>query len=424
MRVVYMTREYPPYVYGGAGVHIEYLAREMARLATVEVKCYGDQREPAGNPVVRGYAYETPGFRGSPDRVKGALMALHTCLHFNAEPIEADVVHCHTWYSMAGGLLAKFGYGVPLVCTVHSLEPLRPWKREQLGRGYDISSWVERTALEMADAVIAVSTNDRREITARYAIDPKRVHVVPNGIDVTEYRRTTETDGLERHGVRADRPYVLFLGRIARQKGIVHFLNAARRLDPQVPVVLCAAAPDTPEVMRDTEAALERLRAARPAGSAPVVWVNAMVDRRTAIQLYSHAAVFCCPSIYEPFGIINLEAMACETPVVASAVGGITEVVVPNETGVLVPFEPRSLADPEPADPEAFAAGLADGLQRLLDDAPERKRMGRNGRARVEREYGWDAVARRTFEIYREVHRTAAERGAAAGGSARDAPRP
>jgi glycogen synthase len=410
MNVVYMTREYPPYVYGGAGVHLEYLSREMARLATVEVKCYGDQAEPEENPAVRGYPYETPDFRSSPDRVKGALMALHTCLHFNAQPIQADIVHCHTWYSMAGGVIAKLSYGVPLVCTVHSLEPLRPWKREQLGRGYDVSTWIERTALELADAVIAVSGNDRREIVSRYAIDPAQVHVVPNGIDPDEYRRTDATDGLARHGVPTDRPYVLFLGRIARQKGIVHFLEAARRLDPGVAIVLCAAAPDTPDVLADTEAALARLRAARPAGAAPVVWVDAMVDRRTAIQLYSHAAVFCCPSVYEPFGIINLEAMACETPVVASAVGGIPEVVVPGETGLLVPLTARSASDAEPANPEAFAAGLADALSRLLADAGERRRMGRRGRERVEAEFGWAAVARRTLAIYEKVRAAAQPR--------------
>jgi starch synthase len=328
MKILYMTREYPPWVYGGAGVHVEHLVREMARLATVEVRCFGDQMAPAGNPSVRGYPFGDPMFAGNPRRVKQAMMALLTCMHFNADPIEADIIHCHTWYSMWGGIMAKLCYGIPLVITVHSLEPLRPWKREQLGRGYDLSSWTEKTALEMADAVIAVSKSDRAEILARFTVSPEKVYVIPNGIDTMRYRKASTTAVIERYGIRTDCPYILFLGRVSRQKGVLHFVRALEYLDPGIQAVLCAGAPDTPELALEVESVLERTHGAVE----KTLWIREMVSQETAIELYSHAAVFCCPSIYEPFGIINLEAMACESPVVASAVGGIREVVVPGQS--------------------------------------------------------------------------------------------
>ncbi|MEW6221261.1 MAG: glycogen synthase, partial [Thermodesulfobacteriota bacterium] len=371
----------------------------MAHLATVEVKCFGDQQAPFDNPAVHGYPFTEGIFEGNPRRVKQALMTLATCLRFNAAPIEADVVHCHTWYTMWGGIVAKLGYGTPLVATVHSLEPLRPWKREQLGRGYDLSSWVERAALEMADRVIAVSASDRQEILSRFRVAPERLRVIPNGIDTGTYRPMASTAALATHGIDPLRPYVLFLGRLTRQKGVGHFLRAAEHLDPGTQVVLCASAPDTPEIAREVEQAVSRLAGQRRG----VIWIREMVERAAAIELYSHATVFCCPSIYEPFGIINLEAMACETPVVASAVGGITEVVRDGETGILVPFRPRSSDDPEPADPDGFARGLAAGINRLAADRTLARQMGHRGRQRVTGLYGWPAIARQVFSVYQEL---------------------
>jgi glycogen synthase len=326
-------------------------------------------------------------------------MSLQTSLLATARPPQADVVHCHTWYTHLGGVLLKLAYGLPLVVTAHSLEPRRPWKREQLGRGYDVSSWVERSALTMADAVIAVSEHDRRDVVELFGLPADRVTVVPNGIDAAVYRRAVAPEVLRRHGVDPDRPYVLFLGRITRQKGIAHLLRAVRHLAPEVQVVLCASGPDTPEIAREVEELVAQLRAERD----HLVWIDAMVPRDEAIALYSHAAVFCCPSIYEPFGIINLEAMACETPVVGSAVGGIPEIVVDGETGRLVPFAPRSATDAEPADPERFAADLAAALTTLLDDPAARRRMARAGRQRVVEDFAWDAVARRTLAVYRTL---------------------
>lgn len=399
VKIVYMTREYPPHVYGGAGVHVEHLTRQTARMAEVEVKCFGDQYAPCSNPSVKGYPFHEGLFQGNPLKVKQAFMALQTCLHFNATPIEADVVHTHTWYAAWGGLLAKLGYGIPLVVTVHSLEPLRPWKREQLGRGYDVSSWVERAALEAADAVIAVSENDRREILTRFAVDPERVTVVPNGIDHDFFRPVAATDWLTRYGVDPKRRYVLFLGRVSRQKGIHHFVRAAHWIDPNVQIVLCAGSPDTVEMETEIQSAWTNLQRARP----HTLWIREMVPREAAVQLYSHAAVFCCPSIYEPFGIINLEAMACETPVVASAVGGIPDVVVDGETGMLVPFTRRSADDPEPADPERFARELAEAVNTILRNPERGKAMGRKGRERVIADFGWDRVAERVMAVYRRV---------------------
>jgi len=396
-----MTREYPPEVYGGAGVHVEHLTRAMTGLADVTVHAFGER--PAGEavPAVRWHSYEHPMFAGNPRRARAALQALRAGLETVAQPIEADVVHCHTWYSHFGGLLARMAYGVPLVVTVHSLEPLRPWKREQLGRGYEISSWVERTTLAAADAVIAVSEADRSDILSRFDVRADRVHHVPNGVDTDTYRPVAATDVLVRHRIDPDRPYVLFLGRLSRQKGVGHFLRAAGLLPPGVQVVLCASAPDSPRIAAEVEQAVAALRARRPG----IVWIREMLPREQAVQLYSHAAVFCCPSVYEPFGLINLEAMACEAPVVATAVGGITQVVVHGETGLLVELEPVSADDPEPADPEGLARRLAAAIASLLADEDRRRRMGRRGRARAVKRFAWNSVALRVLEIYRKVAR-------------------
>ena len=316
-----------------------------------------------------------------------------------ADPVEADVVHVHTWYTHLAGLLIRLAYGMPLVLTVHSLEPLRPWKREQLGGGYDVSAWIERTAIETAEAVVAVSQGTRDDVLRHFTIDPARVHVVYNGIDPDFYHPDSATDALERHGVDPSVPYVLFLGRITRQKGIIHLVRAIQHLDPGIGVVLCAGQPDTPEIAREMADGVAAAQAERP----NVVWIGEMVSREAARQLYSNAAVFCCPSVYEPFGIINLEAAACETPVVASAVGGIPEVVVDGETGLLVPVE-LSIDDPMvPVDPDRFERNLAGAINALMADPATREVMGRAARRRAVEHFGWDAIARQTADLYRAV---------------------
>jgi glycogen synthase len=315
--------------------------------------------------------------------------------------IDADIVHCHTWYTHFGGILAKKNYGIPLVITVHSLEPLRPWKREQLGGGYDFSLWVEKTALEMADAIIAVSRETKRDIERLFAVDPEHVHVIHNGIDPEEYRKVSSTGALERHGIAPDKPYLLFVGRITRQKGIVYLVRAIPYMDPGFQIVLCAGAPDTAEIAEEMKAAVESARRER----SDVVWIEEMLDRNAIIEFYSHAAVFCCPSIYEPFGIINLEAMACETAVVASAVGGIKEVVVDNKTGFLVPLEQMQESPFEPLDPEKFSHDLAAKINELMKDRDLREKFGQAGRKRAVEKFSWSAIAQKTKALYETLTR-------------------
>jgi len=400
-RVLLLTREYPPEVYGGAGVHVEYLARELSRLTSVEVRTFGDQDLALDNLVVRGHRFAQGDAGDAPERFLLALQALRVCVSFAARPVAAEVVHCHTWYAHFGGLITKILYGIPLVVTAHSLEPLRPWKQEQLGRGADLSAWIERTALEAADAVVAVSQEMRADILRLFRISPERVAVIHNGIDTQEYRRAESRGRLQRFGIDPRRPYVLFVGRISRQKGIIHLVNAIPLLEPGTQVILCAGAPDTPEIAAEMTEAVARVQAGRDG----VIWIPEMVDRQTAVELYSHAAVFCCPSIYEPFGIINLEAMACECPVVASAVGGIREVVVDGETGLLVPVAQQGQSPFEPLCPARFSHDLAQAINRVLADPQAGRRMGRSGRARAESRFSWAAIARRTLELYRSLLR-------------------
>lgn len=399
MKTLFLTREYPPHVYGGAGVHVEYLTRELAKRIGVEVRCFGDQDRRDGQLSVTGHQLSAGLLDGTPDLLRSPLDALSRCVSFAASPSGADVVHCHTWYSHLGGILHKQLYGLPLVISIHSLEPLRPWKREQLGRGYDLSSWVERTAIEMADAIIAVSQGTREDVSAHFRVDPSRIAVIPNGIDADEYRHDGGFDQLERHGVPRDLPYVLFVGRVTRQKGIVHLLRAVEGFPPDLGVVLCAGAPDTEEIAQEVESLVAGLQARRP----HVYWIREMVPKQAAIQLYSHAEVFCCPSIYEPFGIINLEAMACRTAVVASAVGGIKEVVVPEQTGLLVDCELEPAPPFDPRDPDAFSAGLAAAVCRLMGDDRLRREMAEAGRRRVEEHFTWGAIARQVEELYRQL---------------------
>jgi len=398
MKPLLLTNEYPPYIYGGAGVHVEYLARELAKLCDVQVRCFGDQLNEDSNPVVVGAGLDSSGWT-SPPNLKGVFGALQRCLDFNTRKIDASLVHLHTWYAHFGGIVAKLNYGIPMVLTVHSLEPLRPWKREQLGGGYDFTVWLERTAIGMADAVIAVSEETKVDIQRLFKVDPAKLHVIHNGIDLDEYVKVSQPEVLRHHGINPAVPYVLFVGRITRQKGIVHLVRAIQNMDPGFQVVLCAGAPDTPEIAEEMKAAVTEAQRHRDG----IVWIQAMVDVPTKIALYSHAAVFCCPSIYEPFGIINLEAMACETAVVASAVGGIKEVVVDGETGILVQLQQQTESPFEATDPARFALDLAAGVNKLMADEALRTRMGKAGRARAVSHFSWKAIAQKTMALYKTL---------------------
>jgi starch synthase len=374
-----LTREYPPDVYGGAGVHVDFLVRELRQLVDVDVHCFGAPRTDA-------MAHAVPA--GMAD-YNAALQTLGVDLEIAQAVAGCDVLHSHTWYANVAGVLGGLLHGVPHVLTAHSLEPQRPWKIEQLGGGYRVSSWAERTAYRNADAVIAVSHGMKSDILAVYPfMNPDKVHVVHNGIDTMLYAPDPNTDVLERHGIDLSRPYVIFVGRITRQKGVGHLLAAARSFVPEAQLVLCAGAPDTPEIGAATAAAVDSLRETRTG----VVWISQMLPRADVVQLLTHATVFVCPSVYEPLGIVNLEAMACETAVVASAVGGIPEVVADGVTGILVPYAS--------AYPEGFEAALAEAVNAVVTDPARAAEMGKAGRARAEREFGWDAIARRTVEVY------------------------
>jgi glycogen synthase len=399
VRALILTNEFPPEVYGGAGIHVDELTRHLRALIELDVRSFGTRSEDAPGWRVRGYG---PGHdaSGLDQRLRPMVEALSRDLGMLTDPVQADVVHAHTWYAHLGGILVQLAYDVPLVLTVHSLEPLRPWKREQLGGGYEVSSWIERAAIESARAVIAVSRGTRDDVLRNFDVPEERVHVIHNGIDADFYRPDPDTSFLERRGIDPAVPYLLFVGRVTRQKGIVHLVRALHHLDPGIGVVLCAGQPDTPEIAREMEEGVRAAQAERP----NVVWIGEMVSREEVRQLYSHAAVFCCPSVYEPFGIINLEAAACETPVVASAVGGIPEVVVDGETGLLVPVE-LSVDDPmRPVDPDRFERNLAGAINALMADATTREVMGRAARRRAVEQFGWAAIARQTVALYESLN--------------------
>lgn len=400
MRIAILTNEYPPHIYGGAGVHVEYLTRELARVEQghheIEVLCFGDQRSDGGNPRVRGIR---PGLSlpASDPRHAKFLDTLLRDLMMAGSLDGVEIVHCHTWYTHLAGCLVKQLTGAKLVLTTHSLEPHRPWKAEQLGTAYNASSWVERTAYQNADGVIAVSESMRRDVHDLYGVPQEKIRVIHNGIDLEQYRPTPDPAVLARNGIDPTTPYVLFVGRITRQKGIIHLVRAIQSIRPGVQVVLCAGAPDTEEIGREMEQAVA---AARTQSANPIHWIARMVPKDEIIALYTQAALFVCPSVYEPFGIINLEAMACGTPVVASAVGGIKEVVVPDRTGLLVPFDPVGPTDFEPQDPDRFARDLASAINRLLDDPERLRAMGARSRERVEHYFGWSSIARWTLDFY------------------------
>ncbi|MBA2324578.1 MAG: glycogen synthase [Pseudonocardiales bacterium] len=382
MRVGLLTREYPPSVYGGAGVHVDFLARELRGLVDLTVQCWGADRPGAAGHV--------------PAHVLGganpALSTLSIDLSMAAAVADRDLVHSHTWYANMAGHLAKLLYDIPHVVTTHSLEPLRPWKVEQLGGGYAVSRWAERTALEAADAVIAVSYGMRADVLSTYPlVDPAKVRVVPNGIDSTIFAPTDDRTVWHRRGIDPDRPTVLFVGRVTRQKGVPHLVRAAARFDPRAQLVLCAGEPDTPALDLEFRALVDELRSCRDG----VFWISDMLPRPELVQLLSGATVFACPSVYEPQGIVNLEAMGCQTAVVASDVGGIPDVVVDGLTGLLVPYLD--------SDPRGFEDGLAMRVNELLGNPARAHAMGLAGRERAMREYGWDAIAARTVAVYESV---------------------
>ena len=396
MKAAIVTREYPPEVYGGAGVHVEYLVRALAAHVDVRVHCFG---KPRSGAEIGGTYQPWSELDGSEPEL-AALRTLSLDLVAARGIRGSELVHTHTWYANMAGHLGKLAYGIPHVMTSHSLEPLRPWKVEQLGGGYEISSFCERTAIEGADAVIAVSRAMKADILTAYPrVDPARVHVIHNGIDPQEYRPDPGTAVLERYGIDASRPYVVFVGRVTRQKGIVHLLHAARYIDPGVTLVLCVGEPDTPEIgeeFRTLAAELERDRGG-------IVRIEGMLPRSDVAQILSHTAAFVCPSVYEPFGIVNLEAMACGAPVVASAVGGIPEIIVEGVTGHLVAFEGDGTAKNEPRDPDAYARALAERINGLAADRERARRFGAAGRARVVEHFAWSAIAERTAALYRSL---------------------
>jgi starch synthase len=403
VRITLFTNEYPPNVYGGAGVHVEYLSRELARADegahSVDVLCFGDQNETHGNLRVRGIMPAAT-FPVQDPRHSRLLDAFVRNLEMVGAADAPEIVHCHTWYSHLAGCLARPLTGARLVLTTHSLEPHRPWKVEQLGTAYNATVWIERTAYKNADGVIAVSKAMKEDVQQLYGVPPERVRVIHNGIDADEYRPRQSPATLRRLGIDPEIPIVLFVGRITRQKGILHLVRAIRFMKPGIQVVLCAGTPDTEAIADEMRHLVSHVK--REA-SVDVIWIPQLLPKQGLVYLYSHAAVFVCPSVYEPFGIINLEAMACETPVVGAAVGGIPEIVVHRETGLLVSFEPEGGGSAEPRDPEAYSRALAAAVDELMRDQSRRVAMGKAARKRVLERFTWRRIAEATLDFYRAL---------------------
>ncbi len=403
MHIVILTREYPPHTYGGAGVHVEYLTRELATLDNkehaIKVLCFGDQKAQTENLTVEGIDPRfQPPFQDPRHREFMNFMVRNVVIAGSIA--DAEIIHCHTWYTHLAGCLLKQLTGARLVLTTHSLEPHRPWKAEQLGAAYHASSWIEKTAYQNADGIIAVSESMKQDVHNLYGVPLEKIRVIHNGIDLNQYRPTPNPDLLASYHINPDKPFILFVGRITRQKGIIHLVNAIKYIRPRIQIVLCAGAPDTEEIGREMTEKVERARAA---SLNEIIWIPQIVPKADLISLYTHAAIFVCPSVYEPFGIINLEAMACETPVVAAAAGGIPDVVIHEETGVLVPFEPVSSNHYEPRDPEQFSRDLASAISRLLDSPQTIQAMGVKSRKRAEKYFSWTSIARETLAFYQTL---------------------
>ncbi|MCG9793606.1 glycogen synthase [Flavobacterium algicola] len=399
MKIALFTNEFPPNIYGGAGVHIDFLSQELIKLGQVEVRCFGDEKVDDEHLHVQGIDSSLT----NPNDSKNAHIKMFHNLSRNVEMSqstpEADIIHCHTWYTHLAGVMTRELLQVPLILTTHSLETHRPWKVEQLGNGYFLSRWIENNAYNTADGIIAVSQQMKEDVVEAYGVDPEKVTVIHNGIDPEYYKPTNDDALLKELGIDPSIPFVLFVGRITRQKGISQLIAAAKYFNKDCQIVLCAGAPDTPEIAAETEQLISELKAERDG----VILISEMLPREKIKILYSQARVFACPSLYEPFGIINLEAMSCETPVVGSHVGGIPEIIVEGETGYLIPLESKSRTDFNPINPELFQKEFAKKINLLLEDEALANKMGKAGRERVLKIFSWESIAKTTFDFYQEV---------------------
>lgn len=399
MKVCFFTNEFPPNIYGGAGVHVDYLSRELAKISELSVKYFGSESYAKNNINVMAALIDNSLFKNVPPELKNVFSAFYKCLNFFNIDFTPDVVHCHTWYSHFAGIIAKLAYGIPLVITTHSLEPLRPWKREQIGRGFDVSSWLEYQALTMADAIIAVSIATKNDILKLFPVKGEKIHVIPNGIDTDEYKPTTNNDVLKKYGINPEKPYVLFVGRITKQKGIIHLVDAIPHINKNCQVVLCAGAPDTPQIQAEMDEHINKVK--KTCGN--VIWISKMLDNEEKIQLYSHARVFCCPSIYEPFGIINLEAISCGIPVVGSKTGGIPEIITDNETGFLVPIKVTADENCDLINPEKFSKELAKNINKVVTSDDVYHSLSKNCRKTAIEKFSWKKIAGEVYTIYQLV---------------------
>jgi glycogen synthase len=399
MKIALFTNEFPPNIYGGAGVHIDFLSQELKKLAKVDVRCFGNQMEETAQLNVLGIQPSLNKMEDATNPHIKMFQNLSRNVEMSQNTLEADVIHCHTWYTHLAGIFSRELLQTPLILTTHSLETHRPWKVEQLGNGYFLSRWIENHAYNTADGIIAVSEQMKTDVIEAYGVAPEKVTVIHNGIDPEFYKPTFDTDLLFELGINSTVPFVLFVGRITRQKGISQLISAAKYFNKNCQIVLCAGAPDTPEIAKETEELIAELTAQRDG----VILISEMLPREKIKALYSHARVFACPSLYEPFGIINLEAMSCETPVVGSAVGGIPEILVEGETGYLIPIESVSRTDFNPKYPEAFQKDFAAKINTLLDNEELAIKMGKAGREKVLEKFSWESIAKTTFNYYSEV---------------------